>query len=445
MSTAFKKLTRQPRLVSAWRRVKRNAESSQSLKTRTAAKEFDVNALSNIQSLQQRLIKKSFAFEPQVGLRIERPGKEFMPLVSADIEHRIVSRAVLETLQEYPATQRISEIPSSFGGIQSVADAIESIESTISAGAEWVIKTDIPDFFNTIPRDRVHNFVSDATRDPDFISIFDRATDIDLVNAAQLGPDIYRSPSGPTGLAQGSALSTLAGNIVLEEFDNQMNGRGISCFRYVDDFIILARTEEIADKAIGAAKKLLSRLGMTVYEPEKRPDKAFKGLVNRGFDFLGCRLSPGTVQPTRANRRNVLKKVQEKFDLGILSMKVAKNDLSSKLNRHAQTIVEVDNYVQGWAHSFAFCDGVDSFQHIDDEIDKKLEAFEYSSRQVMTGLSATERRHLSGIRSIRAIVNAASRQRTRKRTTQTSTSTSLNHPQHHRVGHGNEFVGSHPR
>lgn len=408
MSTAFKKLTRQPRLVSAWRRVKRNAESSQSLKTRTAAKEFDVNALSNIQSLQQRLIKKSFTFEPQVGIRIARPGKEFRPLVSADIEHRIVSRALLETLQEYPATQRISEIPSSFGGIQSVADAIEIIESTISAGAEWVIKTDIPDFFNKIPRDRVHKFVSDATRDPDFISVFDRATDIDLVNAAKLGSDIYRFPSGPTGLAQGSALSTLAGNIVLEEFDNQMNGRGVSCFRYVDDFIILAPTENIADKAIGAAKNLLAKLGMTVYEPETRSDKAHKGLARNGFDFLGCRLSPGTVQPTRANRQNVLKKVQGKFDLGISSMRVAKNDLASKLNRQAQTIVEVDNYVQGWAHSFAFCSGVDSFKHLDNEIDHKFRAFEQSSRQVMAGLSATERRHLCGIRSILAIVSAAS-------------------------------------
>ena len=46
-------------------------------------------------------------------------------------------------------------------------------------------------------------------------------------------------PNETIGVAQGSALSALAGNIALREFDAEMNSRGLVCVRYIDDFMLL--------------------------------------------------------------------------------------------------------------------------------------------------------------------------------------------------------------
>lgn len=82
--------------------------------------------------------------------------------------------------------------------------------------------------------------------------------------------------------AQGCPLSALAGNIVLEAFDNAMNARGITCIRYIDDFLVMGKTRHAVDGAMRAAGTLLGKLDMHVYDPVALPNKAFVGKVDDG-------------------------------------------------------------------------------------------------------------------------------------------------------------------
>jgi retron-type reverse transcriptase len=69
-------------------------------------------------------------------------------------------------------------------------------------------------------------------------------------------------PIEDIGVAQGNSLSRLLGNLFLYEFDLELNKRpDVRCIRYIDDFIILAVSKEIAESAFAKAVQMLEKLG----------------------------------------------------------------------------------------------------------------------------------------------------------------------------------------
>lgn len=84
------------------------------------------------------------------------------------------------------------------------------------------------------------------------------------------------------GLITGSPLSALLANVYLLDFDAEMRGQDIQYFRYADDLLFLARTQEALDLAIQSATNFLSRLHLIL-----NTDKTFMGHIQQGFSYLG--------------------------------------------------------------------------------------------------------------------------------------------------------------
>ena len=71
------------------------------------------------------------------------------------------------------------------------------------------------------------------------MALFRQAIHVELSNLAALREHADRFPTEDIGVAQGSALSPLLGNIILADFDQRMNDGECRCLRYIDDFIVL--------------------------------------------------------------------------------------------------------------------------------------------------------------------------------------------------------------
>jgi hypothetical protein len=112
----------------------------------------------------------------------------------------------------------------------------------------------------------VNNFVRKSVSDQQFADLFESALATTLMNRLELEErqHFLLFPDSETGVAQGSALSALAGNIALRHFDQQMNGREIVCVRYIDDFILLGKSQVKVRAAFASAQKLLARMEMDV-------------------------------------------------------------------------------------------------------------------------------------------------------------------------------------
>ena len=59
------------------------------------------------------------------------------------------------------------------------------------------------------------------------------------------------------GSPQGGPLSPLLANLYLNEFDWEMNSRGVKLVRYADDIVVLAKSKRAAERLLESCRKYL--------------------------------------------------------------------------------------------------------------------------------------------------------------------------------------------
>lgn len=380
MAGLYDSVRKYNRLDAAWRRVRDNGRLSKSKDTQKLIARFTENQHRNLSRIARQLSEHRFQFLPQTGIAKKRGKKKPRPLVVAPLENRIVQRAILDALQDdVPAVQQVLDTPTSIGGIpeRGTRHAIALVTAAIKGGARYYIRSDIEGFFTKIPRQQAIEFLAKHVRDRRFIDLFTHAIETRLENIEQLAEHRDLFPIGEDGVAQGSALSPLLGNIVLRDFDKNLNGRGILCVRYIDDFILLGENEAQVKKAFESAQKLLSGLGMHAYAPWENSDKAQGGPTTESIDFLGCTINGGLVQPSKAARAELLNRVDSVLTDGKHAIQNALANPAGKLTsqRYIQTLTRLDRILLGWGHAFSFCTGRQVFAAMDKDIDERLAEF----------------------------------------------------------------------
>ncbi|MBA3941147.1 MAG: hypothetical protein C0520_08055 [Sphingopyxis sp.] len=394
-------------LVSAWHEIRRNAETSQTEQTKQAALRFGENLPRKLRQLQDRL-RDGYEFSPAFGATPPKgkgkTGKR--PIVVAPLEDRIVQRAILDVLQdakEVPDVQAVLATKTSIGGIRGrgVDHAIQIFAERVEAGDKYAAGSDISGFFQKIrPRDVV-TFLIKAGVERDFVELVKDALTVELINESQLSSeDRALFPTGEDGVAQGCPLSALAGNIVLHEFDERMNDRGITCIRYIDDFIIVGKSRRSVEAAMKAAKVLLAKLNMDIYDPATSPKKAFSGPIDTGHEFLGYQLIPGRYPPSKASAEKFLAGIGGLINEGKRSIKkaVADRKLNSRDRCYVQTLASVDNAIGGWRGSFKSSVNSDDFVQLDDLIDRRLHDFRKFYLQHLANQPSRRQRRALGVR-----------------------------------------------
>lgn len=395
-------------LVGAWHAIRRNAETSQTASTKQEAKDFGLNLPSNIARLQRQL-RNGYEFSEAHGATpakgAGKPGKR--PIVVAPLQDRIVQRAILDVLQDatdMPRVKHVLATPTSIGGIRGrgVEDAIALFDKCHTDGARFVAGSDISAFFTKISRPMVISYVRQDTDEEAFLDLLDRALTVELSNAASLSDEDRKLfPTGTDGVAQGCPLSALAGNIVLAAFDEQMNapGRGVTCIRYIDDFILIAATKAKVEKAMASAKSHLAGLGMGIYDPVAHPKKAFIGPIGDPHVFLGYEIIPGQYRPSPIACDTLLGRIDALLRDGkkTISRAINGKPIAPKDRCYAQTIAAIDNTVRGWRGSYRAAQCNKTFARLDREIERRLNDFEAYFRSRTAKISASARRRALGI------------------------------------------------
>ena len=199
----------------------------------------------------------------------------------------------------------------------------------------------------------------------------------------------------------------MAGNIVLEDFDRKMNARGITCIRYIDDFILLGKSRASVEKALNVARSLLQGLGMDTYDPTKDREKAFSGSIDSGFSFLGYELIPGEYPPSTKARENLIHQIRILIEDGKRSIaKVMRGaELRSNERCYAQSLVAIDNTIKGWRASFRCANSPMQFADLDRKIDRELHDFRRYFLEKMTEADGRQRRLATRVQLLKKYTN----------------------------------------
>lgn len=366
----------------AWSVICDNGRSSQSVETRREIEEFAIDAIGRITTIQRQLNSRSFKFHPAKGVEAKKPGKsKTRPIVIAPIESRIVQRAIHDVLLSLPTVRQYAESPNSFGGVRrqrgnalaAVPAAISAVLEAIGNGAKYAIRCDISSFFTRIQKPTVTALVANATNDPEFMNLFVQAITVELENMASLRERAEAFPIHEIGVAQGNSLSPLLGNMLLRDFDNEMNAGCCRCIRYIDDFIILAPERDAAERQFSRGREILAGQGLEVSSDK---EKTFNGYIKHPFGFLGIDFANGAVRPSKESRNHLLANISEVLQdsarafraLGKVGTVIPSLCLIRTLN-------ETRGVLQGWGNHYSFCNEKNLFHQLDIEIDKLVRAY----------------------------------------------------------------------
>ena len=386
-------------LRSAWHVIYQNGIRSKSSQTRREISEFAEDAETHLSRISRQLRTNKFKFAPSHGIPVQKKGKSSKrPLVLSPIPNRIVQRAILEVIQNLDEIKTMQRSWLNFGGVPELG-VPQAVTTAYKAMLQkpFFIRTDIESFFVNIPRNTALQKITDLTKGDDaFNSLLKFATDVELDNIAQLESDASLFPLEDIGVAQGSCLSPLLCNLLLDDFDKQMNGRGIECVRYIDDFILFAPDQSKGLKAFNSAKKYLGSINLNVYDPQINREKAEMGVSREGFDFLGCTLTETNIRPSEKAHKRIQSKVKELLaEALIAATNPAKANLSHKT--YSETLTSVNNVLQGWANTYVFCTDMRLIKNLDTTIDGLLKEFDSKFELILAKLSSEDRRRLLGV------------------------------------------------
>jgi len=389
-------------LAAAWSHVRRSGMLSQSETTKASIKAFEFDVDARFVKLASLLREHSFDFGTARGAPIKRPGKEPRPLLVPEIPARIVQRALLDTLQKQEGISRFVDHPCSYGGLpkKNRADAIRHACEAITDGATYVIRSDIRGFFTGILRHNVLGTIQEFLRDDSIASLLDEATSIEIGNAEEIQPYLHLFPDYNEGVAQGCCLSPLFGNIYMHEFDVQMNAGDVLTLRYIDDFVILGGDRDSTEEAFRQARQMLRSLNLDVYRPGDRSGKAAEGSVKRGFEFLGCKITPHCVEPSRTARSAFLERVRKQLDLAAHELRAGLHESPGDYRYSlVQTLSRISRMIRGWSEQYRFCNPSDSFTSIDVKVDRMVDRFlkSFFKQYKKSRKSLAVRRRLLGI------------------------------------------------
>jgi retron-type reverse transcriptase len=395
-------------LERAWEVIKENAQTSTSDEVRSEVQAFAEKATENINSLSGQLAKRSFKFGKAKGIPIPKKapdGKKsgkFRPIVLAPLKSRIVQRVVLDALSTVDALKPFSENPYSFGGIVKSKDglgavpaAVEAVLKAIGEGATHVAFADIRSFFTKVPKQQVLKIISEAVDDSEFSAFVAEAVKVELENMVDLKEKAEAFPIHDIGVAQGNSLSPLLGNIVLHDFDRQMNEGDCRCVRYIDDFIILAPSAAAAQARMRLATRILAKLDMSL-SAEKSSIEPLS--VTDRFDFLGIEFNNGLLRPSKKAVNRLCDNVSARLEKSLRGMRSTKpGDLIPRQHSFVATLNRVDSIIRGWGKHYRFCNDRDVFKRIDNQLHERVGKYLARYRDIKQKRPAADAASLLGI------------------------------------------------
>ena len=157
---------------------------------------------------------------------------------------------------------------------QAVVTALEYMND----GYDWIVDLDLTKFFDNVNQDILMILVHKVIKDPDVESLVRR-----FLQGGVICEGIFEETK--VGTAQGSPISPLLANIYLNEFDRELESRGLHFTRYADDCIICVKSEAAANRVMASVTRWLrEHLRVEVNATKSKVTKP-NGMKYLGFGF----------------------------------------------------------------------------------------------------------------------------------------------------------------
>ena len=337
------------RLRKAWQQVKQNAGAAGIDQMTVEAFEQRKDEL--LTFIHEKLKAGIYRFKPARRALIPKEGDSKMRKLGIPVVmDRIVNQSVNLVFQEI-FDPDFTKSNYGFRRGYSQRQAIYHVQMIVKEGYEWCASIDLAKFFDEIPHNLILKLVRRKIADERLVTLVARALKAGIMVDGKF-------EKTTKGCPQGSPLSPMLSNIVLNELDQELEKRGHRYCRWADDFLILLKSERSAKRVMeGITGHLENNLNLPVNK-----EKSQVALV-KDVPFLGFQLLREKIR--------VSNKARLKFKAKVRELTRRNNPLSMY-----QAIQELKVYLRGWVGYFRIQEFRNLFRDLDGWIRSRLRSMQ---------------------------------------------------------------------
>ncbi len=244
-----------------------------------ATKELKAFITAHRSEVVHQLISKSYRPQAIKGVEIPKPNGKTRLLGVPTVVDRWLQQAVSQQLAIHFELDFEDE-SYGFRPKKNLQQAVLKSQGYINDGYHDIVDTDLKSFFDEVQHYKLLQLIYNKVKCPTTLWLIRKWLRAPIVENGRLC-------KRRKGLPQGSPLSPLLSNIVLDQLDKYLKARGFKFIRYADDFSIYTKSK-------AAAREIGNEVYLFLKEKLDLPINRAKSGIRRPstFTLLGYRFTP---------------------------------------------------------------------------------------------------------------------------------------------------------
>lgn len=279
-------------------------------------------------------------------VEIEKPDGGMRQLGIPTVIDRVIQQAIAQVLMPN-FDPDFSSNSFGFRPHRNGQQAVKQVQGIIKQGRRFAVDADLSKFFDRVNHDLLMTLLGRKVKDKCLLKLIKRYLRAGVV-------DNQRFSDSHEGVPQGSPLSPLLANIMLDPLDKELEKRGHKFARYADDFTILVNSRRAGERVLRSISRYLQDVLKLVVNTSKSHVVRTNESKFLGFTFQGNSIywHPKTLLKFKAQVRKLTNR-----NWGV-SMRYQ--------------IFKISQYLRGWINYFGIARGYQRCVELDQWIRRRV-------------------------------------------------------------------------